>query len=60
MKTSIRASPTGEANKKLNLKIYTFNFFFLYFTTPTQQGKGEPKWLFNMLKAISTGFCRNS
>jgi len=43
MKTSIRASPTGEANKKLNLKIYTFNFFFLYFTTPTQQGKGEPK-----------------
>jgi hypothetical protein len=31
---------------------------FLYFTIPTQQAKEKPKWLFNLGRAISTGFCR--
>ena len=42
----IRASPTGKPNEELNLK--TCTLLFLFFTTPTQQGKGYPKWLFNM------------
>jgi len=31
---------------------------FLYFTNPTQQAKEKLKWLFNLGRAISTGFCR--
>jgi len=31
---------------------------FFYFTIPTQQAKEKLKWLFNLGRAISTGFCR--
>jgi hypothetical protein len=31
---------------------------FLYFIIPTQQAKKKPKWLFNLRRAISTGFCK--